>query len=78
MALRAGTPLRADRDGPELAFDRAEAGVLLLRITGDWRLKSGLPTPILSKSNWNPTTNYAGSASTPQTWASGTAVCWPS
>ena len=45
MALRAGTPLRAERDGPELAFDRAEAGVLLLRLTGDWRLRSGLPTP---------------------------------
>jgi phospholipid/cholesterol/gamma-HCH transport system permease protein len=30
---------------PELAFGRVEGGILPLRLTGDWQLKSGLPTP---------------------------------
>jgi phospholipid/cholesterol/gamma-HCH transport system permease protein len=30
---------------PELAFGRVEAGILPLSLTGDWQLKSGLPTP---------------------------------
>jgi phospholipid/cholesterol/gamma-HCH transport system permease protein len=45
MVAQDGNPLRTARGGPELAFSRVEAGVLRLRLAGDWRLKSGLPTP---------------------------------
>jgi phospholipid/cholesterol/gamma-HCH transport system permease protein len=45
MATQAGNPLQTGRGGPELAFVRAEAGVLRLHLAGDWRLKTGLPTP---------------------------------
>ena len=31
---------------PELAFGRVEGGILPLCLTGDWQLKSGLPTPV--------------------------------
>jgi phospholipid/cholesterol/gamma-HCH transport system permease protein len=41
----ATSPPRTARDGPELAFSRAEVGVLRLHLAGDWRLKTtGLPT----------------------------------
>jgi phospholipid/cholesterol/gamma-HCH transport system permease protein len=44
MAAQVGNPLRTGR-GPELVFDRVEAGVLRLHLAGDWRLKTGLPAP---------------------------------
>lgn len=53
MAARTGTPSRSEHSGPELAFGRAEVGVLRLRLSGDWRLKSGLPAPAANRvSEW--------------------------
>jgi phospholipid/cholesterol/gamma-HCH transport system permease protein len=33
------------RGAPELTLDRGEAGVLRLHLAGEWKLRSGLPTP---------------------------------
>jgi len=45
MVAQARKPARAPRTGPELSFGRAEAGVLHLRLAGEWKLRSGLPAP---------------------------------
>src|SRR5436190_21508618 len=46
MAAQDGIPLGSGiNGGPELVAGPVEAGVLPLYLAGDWRLKTGLPTP---------------------------------
>src|SRR5205814_9866532 len=46
MAAQDGIPLGGGiNGGPELVAGPVEAGVLPLHLAGDWRLKTGLPTP---------------------------------
>ena len=46
MAAQDGIPLGSGiNGGPELVAGPVEAGVLPLHLAGDWRLKTGLPTP---------------------------------
>ncbi|HEX9447313.1 MAG TPA: ABC transporter permease, partial [Dongiaceae bacterium] len=41
------------KDGPDLAFERAGDGTLLLRVLGDWQLRGGLPAAASVEKQFN-------------------------
>lgn len=40
--------------GPQFTLSQAEGGTLVLELRGDWKLKSGLPTPGIVEQQFNP------------------------
>ncbi|HSY85598.1 MAG TPA: hypothetical protein VLA85_03430, partial [Verrucomicrobiae bacterium] len=45
MARQTKTESRSSEPAPGFTLSQAEGGTLVLRLSGDWTLKGGLPTP---------------------------------